>query len=130
MTSEELLNRFAELTEGLLFPSETDAPLEPYRWTDGEPSPDIVRAELDVPVSTPIQMLSAEELFAPLLAPEEDGGAPPEEAARYREMLALLREHLTDVQVHLVGRYDVQVLLLGRHPSGEWLGLRTRIVET
>lgn len=127
---EGLLARIAEITSGLLFPSESDHPLTPYQLGEGEPSPELLFAELDVPVGSPIETLTAEEFFAPVLAPEEDGGAPPEEAARYRELLDLLQGHLADVQVHRVGRYDVDVVIIGRHPSGAWLGLRTHLVET
>jgi hypothetical protein len=127
---EALLARLDEAARGLLFPSESDYPLTPVRWRDEEPSPDALREEMDVPVGTPVQVESLEDFFAPVLAAPEDGGVPPEDAARYREIAALLAQQLEEVRVYRVGRADVDVLVIGRHPSGTWLGLRTRVIET
>jgi hypothetical protein len=130
ITPDALLARLDELSRGLLFPSEQDHPLTPVRWGEVEPSPDALRVELDVPAGTPVKAASVRDLFAPLLAPPDEGGVEPADAQRYRDILGILEQHLTALSAYEVGRADVDILVLGQHPSGVWLGLRTRVVET
>jgi len=132
LSPDALLARLEEAARGLLFPSESDYPLTPFRWRndDDEPSPDALREDLDLPAGTSVQVVSVEDFFAPVLAPPDEGGVPPGDAARYRDLAALITQHLGDVRVYRVGHADIDVLVLGRHASGAWLGLRTRVVET
>jgi hypothetical protein len=41
-----------------------------------------------------------------------------------------LKAELTDLRVYRVGSTDIDVYILGKHPSGAWLGLKTKVVET
>lgn len=130
MTSQDLLARIGEVGAGLSFPSERDAPIEALEFGAGEPSEEAVRAKLEAPADAPLETETVEALFAPLLVAPEEGGVGPDEAARYREIAALLRDHLEAVRVYRVGKVEVNVLALGKHADGTWLGLRTRVVET
>ncbi|EYF06626.1 nuclease A inhibitor family protein [Chondromyces apiculatus] len=130
MTSKELLARLGEVVTGLSFPSERDAPVEVLEFGAGEPSEEAVRAKLQAPADAPVETETVEALLAPLLAAPEDGGVEPDQAARYQEAAALLRDHLEAARVYRVGKVEVDVLVLGKHADGAWLGLRTRVVET
>lgn len=118
----ELLRRLDAAASGLLVPSESDHPLTPFSWPAGDPTPDAVAAA--VSPGAPVEQIPPDALFSPLIAP---GDA---EAARFQTLLDLLRAHLDDLRVYRVGRVDIDCLVLGRHASGAWLGLRTRVVET
>jgi hypothetical protein len=52
------------------------------------------------------------------------------EEPAFVKLKALLEGALAEARVLRVGKVDVEVLVLGRAPSGEWLGVRTKAVET
>jgi nicotinamide-nucleotide amidase len=130
-TADDFMNRLAKAVEGLLFPSESDVPLTPLRFggsAEGELSPETLRQTLGQASEAPVETLSVDELFAPVIeAPE---GKPTAEAQKYRELLELLKRELSDLKAFRVGKVDIHVYVLGRHASGQWLGLKTRVVET
>ncbi|WP_437817195.1 nuclease A inhibitor family protein [Sorangium sp. So ce1078] len=128
---EALLASLAEAAQNLLFPSESDHPLEPFRSRGDASSPAGLRAAEGLDAETPVEVTTPGDFFAPVLEPPEDAGeAALAEAERYRRLAELLERHLTDVRVYRVGRVAIDVYILGRHPSGAWLGLRTKVVET
>lgn len=133
-TPTELLAALGAAASGLLFPSESDYPLTPYRWvgTDGaEPSPAALIQAEGRKADTPIETLTVRALFEPLFVLQAD--ATEEEkanVARYRALVDLLEAELSDLRVYRVGAVEIDVYVLGRHPSGEWLGLKTRVIET
>ena len=51
-------------------------------------------------------------------------------ARRFRHLLGVLETELADLRVYRVGEISIPVYILGRSPSGSWLGLSTRVVET
>lgn len=128
---EELLAALEEVARPLLFPSESDHPLRPFRWAGGALSPAALLESLGLAADTPVEIESVEGLFAPLTdPPPEAGEAALSDAARYRQIAALLARHLDDARAYLVGQVERDVYVLGRHPSGVWLGLKTKVVET
>lgn len=128
---EELLASLEEAAQPLLFPSESDHPLQPFRWDGDAPSPEALRAAQGAAAEAPVEVTTVGDFFAPVLEPaEEAGDAALADAGRFRRLVALLEDHLTDLRVYRVGSVDIDVYVLGRHPSGAWLGLRTKVVET
>jgi hypothetical protein len=161
-TTNEVLARLEEAASGLLVPSETDAPLTPFRWTGeavtgvgsaagdasaggavkdasasvatsgavsgAEPSRDTILSSTGKDAATPVEAISADDFFAPFT--EEREGEDPSDAKRFQALKELLSKELTDLRVLRVGSADIDVYILGRHASGEWLGLKTRVVET
>lgn len=148
-TTNEVLAKLEEAASGLLYPSETDAPLTPFRWTGeavtgtgsaagdasakgaaggAEPSRDTILSSIGKDAATPVEAMSVEELFAPVT--EEREGEDPSDARRFQALKELLSKELTDLRVLRVGSADIDVYVLGKHASGEWLGLKTRVVET
>ena len=113
---------------GLEYPSEADAPFDPVRWdpAGGDPSPATVAALAGgkgKKKSRPVEQVSPEEFFAAL--------AETDDAARFRALEQTLRKALTDLRVYRVGGSPkVDIYVLGRAASGEWLGLHTTSVET
>ncbi len=122
---ENTLARLAGASQGLLFPSESDFPFEPLRLGAAEPSPASLLAALGRAADTPVETITPAELFEPLIETLEG-----EEADRYRGLVELLSSELSDVRVYRVGRTDIDIFVVGRDSSGEWLGLSTKAVET
>lgn len=133
-TPTELLATLGAAASGLLFPSESDYPLTPYRWvgTDGaEPSPAALIQAEGRKADTPVETLTVRGLFEPLFALQADATEEEKaDVARYRALVDLLEAELSDLRVYRVGAVEIDVYVLGRHPSGEWLGLKTRVIET
>ncbi|MFN4242360.1 MAG: nuclease A inhibitor family protein [Tepidisphaerales bacterium] len=111
-------SQLADACHGLLYPSETDAPVEPVRlrppfpWDDPE---------------MPVVEQSADDFFAELR------NAP--HAAGFHALHLLLADALEDLRVHRVGDVRVAVFLTGRlkgAPSDDptRIGVRTWSVET
>lgn len=112
---------------GLLYPSESDAPFDLVRWDagKGDPSPATVGSlgGKGKRKARPVEQVSIEEFFAAL--------AETDDAARFRTLEQTLKKSLTDLRVYRVGgSAKVDIYVLGRAASGEWLGLHTTSVET
>jgi hypothetical protein len=113
---------------GLAYPSEADAPFDPVRWdpAQGDPSPATVAALAGgkgKKKARPIEQVSPEEFFAAL--------AETDDAAKFQALERALRNTLTDLRVYRVGgSAKVDIYVVGRAATGEWLGLHTTSVET
>lgn len=124
---QSVLRALEEASSGLLFPSETDAPLVPIEIAaiKGEDlSAEGLLKVLGRAGETHVDELTPDELFAPLLEAGDD------DAAKYGRILELIKKELTDVRAYRVGTTDIDIYLIGKHPSGAWVGLQTRAVET
>jgi hypothetical protein len=78
-----------------------------------------------------VKVLAVDDFFAG--ATEDQDWFGDEEraiAARYRELVALLKQHLSDLTVYQVGEVTLDVYVVGRTPEGELLGLATQASET
>jgi Nuclease A inhibitor-like protein len=128
MTAPPLLDRLEQLSKGLLYPSESDFPYVPVGWGADEPAPAVVRAALGLAADAPVEVLEVRELFAPLM--DGTGGAGEEEAARYGALVEVFVTELTSARALRVGAVDIDIYILGRDPSGTWIGLKTHAVET
>jgi hypothetical protein len=130
LNDEQLLDELSSAADGLLFMSETDAPLEPLRSAD-EPTPDLLRRLSGVSVDTPVEAQVFDDFFRPAVSePVWKSAHEIATARRFQRLVELLHANLTDLRVFRVGRINMEVYVLGRAASGNWLGLRTRVVET
>lgn len=101
--------------EGLLYPSETDAPVEPVRLTPPFPWDDPALPRREQPVH---------DFF------DELTGSP--DAAGFHALYGLLAGSLSDLRVHRVGEVRVGVFVTGVPAGsvGERVGVKTLSVET
>jgi hypothetical protein len=130
----ELLETLGEATSGLLFPSESDAALTPYTFAGPagtEPTPEALLEAERLPSDTLVEQITLADLLDPFAEAADDASDEDKaEAERYRALSDLLAKKLTDLRVYRVGRVDIDVYILGKAPSGAWLGLKTHVVET
>jgi len=131
-TDEELFGALEEATEGLLYMSESDYPVEVIRWYGSEQlSPDYLRKIAGADSSAAVEESTMEELFrVPAGEQEWKGEAQLAEAQRYQRLRKLLEENLTGIKVYRVGEINIGVYALGKSAEGNWLGVSTRAVET
>jgi Nuclease A inhibitor-like protein len=129
---DALLAALTAAAEGLLVPSEQDAPLEPVYWPrTGRLTPAQLLVRLGLPPATPVEVRTLREFFGPLTRVRDpDDPAAVEHAARFTRLQRLLAARLADPVVYRVGTVEIAVLLIGLSQYGATLGLRTTLVET
>jgi hypothetical protein len=123
MRPPDEIRQLAAAARGLLYPSETDAPLTPFRLPASAVATagDAVRAHAS-DASAAIQQVAVDDFFAELLASDEGD--------RWRRLRAALEAAVTGLEVWRCGSRRVEVYLIGKARSGQWAGLRTISVET
>jgi hypothetical protein len=132
-----LMSRLEEAASGLLFPSESDFPLTPFRFggdAGEEPTGEaLLRAE-GRDAGAAVEVVGVDDFFAPVVeepAGDEGGdGGEGSDAKRFEALVALLKKELGDLRVVRVGSVDIDVYVVGRCASGEWIGVKTHLVET
>jgi hypothetical protein len=108
---------------GLLYPSECDSPFDVFAWPAGTFAKEAKAAvAAHAPRRARIVEQSLDDFFAALKGVDDE--------PRYADLRRLLESTLTDLQVFRAGRTRVHVYLVGRAPSGGWLGLHTLSIET
>jgi len=53
-----------------------------------------------------------------------------EEVRKFRQLVLALKKTLKDLKVFKVGKVEADVYIVGRTESGDWAGLKTKVVET
>lgn len=130
--SGDALAAMTAASAGLLMPSESDYPFEPFRWTGPGPlSAAALLVHLGLPPETPVEMRDAMALLDSLAA-AQDWHAEEERAtaARFARLRDTIAAHLADVLVYRAGSIEIALVIAGRDRSGAVVGLRTTVVET
>jgi hypothetical protein len=119
-----------KLTEGLLYMSETDAPLK-YFELDEEASrqwPPATAAQflelLGEEPKTPVQEIPSEKFFEALSAGNE------ENEDQVKSLRKAFMDNLENVRLYRVSEIEIEIYLLGKDGSGRVCGLQTLSVET
>jgi hypothetical protein len=107
----------------LLFPSESEAPLEPFLWKDGG----TLTHERLLELAGAEEGTAIEETdLASLLR-----AVPPEDKAKFDKLAKELQAQLSGIKVYKVGdEAEREVYLVGKTKAGQWAGLKTTVVET
>jgi hypothetical protein len=119
-------------SQGLLFPSETDAPLEVFEWPGEQGKPDKARVlELArLPANTPVKTKSVDAFFKE--ATKEESWHDDEEKAtvqKFKQLVQKVKESLADVKVFQAGKVESDAYIVGRTEAG-WAGVKTKVVQT
>lgn len=114
--------------------SETDEPFEVLHF-QGHSAAELTEEQLleliNHATDTEIETVDFDQFFA-RATQEQDwfGEVEKATAQRYRELVAALKQNLTDLKVYRVGEVNVYIYVLGQKKSGEVVGLGTKAVET
>ncbi|MEO1590942.1 MAG: nuclease A inhibitor family protein [Cyanobacteria bacterium J06632_22] len=127
-----LIQQLQSLTEGLLWPSEADYPIDVIHWLGAD-------APLTVPevltqgnhaADARVETIPLSELFRNVVRLQDwFGEAEVAQAQQFQQVLQLLGA-LSHPQGYRVGEVEVTVYGLGQLPDGAVLGIRTQVVET
>lgn len=133
--TEDWTERLKPATTGLLFPSETDAPVVPFVWETPEGhlelTADAVVKLSGHPEGTPIEEIGFDHLFGKVTQPREwHKEAGKVRTRRFIELRDLLRENLRGIRVFRIGTIAIDVYVVGVDPKDRLAGISTKVVET
>jgi hypothetical protein len=119
-------------TKDLLFPSESDEPIDVVEWkAEGKLTTSrlIELGEEDPRVH--IKEISVDAFFKNLIESSPDD-SPDEQrgSARFRNLLDVLKAHLSDIRVFRVGQIQINYYVVGLTSTGTWTGLVAPSTET
>ncbi len=122
------------LLAGLLYPSESDEPLEPITCYLTQPQPLTPSQVKDwqlLPPSVCVEEIDEAEFWEPVIR-EQDwyGNVEKERTARFGQLKKFIETELTGRQVFRAGQTEIDLYLLGQQKNGERAGIKTKIIET
>ena len=133
ITGNETANVLGKASEGLLFPSETDAPFTSFFWsaTTSDPfTPAALTEFVGAATDAPIKTVKLANFFRDAVKEEDWHNAEEKaEAARFQELLETIKSSLESPQVFRVGATKMDVYIVGKVEGG-YAGLKTEVVET
>ena len=129
MATKEITDRLTQLSEGLLFPSESEYPLEPFTWKSATLNRKTILTQTGKPAKTPITEISLEEFFAPVVT-DQDWFEDEDRkiAQRFRDLQTAIAT-LENVQVFRLGKVEINVYIVGVIGQ-DLVGLKTKVIET
>ncbi len=120
------------LTEGLSYQSESDYPVEPYAREAGKGAPSAEEfAAGREGEDAAVRELDFDSFFSN--ATQEQDWQDEEARARAKRFQALvefLKSNLKDVKVYRAGGVEADVYVVGKTETGDFAGVKTKVVET
>ena len=126
-----LLRELKRLTKGLMFQSESDYPVEPFMLEAGRGAATAAEVVASLKPDAEARAADFDSFFA--AATEEQDWHDAEARARVKKFRALvksLKENLADIQVFKAGDAESDVYVVGKTASGNFAGVKTKVVET
>ena len=129
MTPKQITDLISTLSKDLLFPSESEYPLELIMWESATLTPETILTRSLKSSDTAIESITLEDFFAPVVTDEdwfddEDRAI----AQRFRDLQATIAT-LENVQVFRLGTVEIDVYIVGAIGS-DLVGLKTTVIET
>ena len=130
LTSEAIIKKLQELTQGLFYISESDYPLDVV-CLKPEANGEMLEADIlklaNKQTNTPIKKEEVSRFFRNMVKEEVVGA---ENAIRFLALKAFMEENLADLAIYKVGETEVEAFALGKLKSGELAGVKTIIIQT
>jgi hypothetical protein len=129
-----LLRELTDLTKDLTFQSESDYPVEPL--TQPAKGRKTLTARMIVTAmkgaaAAPVSEADFDTFFRN--ATEEQDWQSPEtrqQAKRFQALVKSLKDNLSEIKVYKVGDTESDVYVIGKTASGNFAGVKTKVVET
>jgi hypothetical protein len=131
--SDEITAKLKDASSGLVMPSESDYPFEPFLWSGTKESltPEKILELTNHPQNSPVETVDLPYLFRNLAQEQEwHDEQQKENVGKYCKLLEVLESNLSDIQVFRVGEINIDVYVVGKIESGDLAGLATKVVET
>lgn len=127
-----LSDRIEKACRGLVYISETDSEVEPFRGAKAAGTgTDDFRYAAEIGSDIEIESGDVYEFMERLSQKHEwHSGRDEQNAAGFRELFKLLKKELNDLRLYRVGRVSLQIYVVGIDKKGRMRGVRMRSVET
>lgn len=131
---ESLVLQLEEAVADLWWMSETDAPFEVQYWEDIFQSsfsvPELIELT-DHDEALPVVTQTVDQFFEPALKPQDwHGEDEQEDIRRFKRLKSLIQDSLVDLTVCRIGDMFLDIYIVGKTSSGNWIGLSTQAVES
>ncbi|WP_375435781.1 nuclease A inhibitor family protein [uncultured Hymenobacter sp.] len=126
------MGQLQQLTQGLVFISESDAPLEPvsYAAPNGELTNEALLELLGEPADTKVETKEL-TVFLRNHTAEQGVLGDPAQANRFKALQMFMKQELQDTKVYRVGTGpQIKVYALGNTEDGKLAGFKTVLTET
>ncbi len=122
---ENTLSNLEKLSDGLLFISESEHPLQPICFEN-------IQAFQDhIPKETKIETQHIDQFFRDAVKTNpEFSGEEIEISKKFQELLSYIKEKIENVIVYRCGEVSVRAFILGETEEGKFAGLTTTLIET
>lgn len=132
ISGTDLLSEIAHICSGLIYVSETDAPVVAYQGeTADRVSDETLYLALGRKPGDQVERVSFDAFFSKLTTMKEwFGEVETERAKKYLELRKLLEANLYDPFVVRVGAIALNIFVLGIDREGTYMGVATKAVET
>jgi histidine triad (HIT) family protein len=121
--NDAVLDALNAASKGLMFPSESEAPLEPFAWAGTDK---LTKAQVVKLARAEAGTAAEQTTLADLLRT-----VPKEDQPQFQALQKVLTEQLSGVTVYKVGdEAEKEVYIVGKTTDGRWAGLKTTVVET
>ena len=122
----------AEAVKGLIYISETDAPIEPFFCPGAKKDPGRSIGEMiGRGPGEEADTVGIDRFFERLTKDQSwHDSEHSREAERFRQLKRLLEDNLTDLQVARFGKTRIDIYVVGFDKDGDLAGIKTKAVET
>jgi hypothetical protein len=121
---------FAQASQGLLMPSESEYPFEVFVWEDVELTPQKILELTNYPPATSIEEVELDYFFRNV-ASEKDwhDKIQKENVAKFQNLVQVIKDNLAELRVYRIGTIDISIYIVGKTNDGV-AGLATKVIET
>lgn len=129
---DDVLALISRACEGLVYISETDAPVTPIDLgaadsIDGE----AILQRAGLKAVTDVSEVDAKKFFAKLTTIKDwQSESQRTRAKKFLALQKVLEKHLRSLRVYRFGTVRIDILIVGLDDAGQILGVRTKAVET
>ncbi len=132
LPDQELIQQLESAIADLLWLSEAEYPFQIFYWQDAANfNQNSLLQDHNYSPELKIAIQEFQSFFASVTEEQQWHNAKEKaEIKRYRTLVKLMTENLTDIRVYLLGEVEIDVYILGETPNKAIAGLTTKIVAT
>jgi hypothetical protein len=129
----QIIELLTKASEGLLYPSESDYPLQYVEWNTGGKrlTKKLIRQLTHKQETAPVKSLSLDDFFRNVTEIKDWYGEEEKaDAERFSQLKEILQNNLANIRVFKVGKIEIEAYIVGKTRDGKCAGLSTKVVET